>query len=85
MSIVNPSVLDLLERADSRYTLVVLASKRGRQIVNANQLLREDKDAPKPIIQDREPKPLKIAVDELDKGMLSFHRPDPTDEEMLLP
>ena len=85
MSIVSPSVLELLERADSRYTLVVLASKRGRQIVNANQLLREDKDAPKPTIQDREPKPLKIAVDELDKGMLSFHRPEPTDEEMLLP
>ena len=33
MSIVEPNVLELLEHADSRYTLVVEASKRGRQIV----------------------------------------------------
>lgn len=34
MSIVDPSVLDLLNHAESRYTLVVEASKRGREIVN---------------------------------------------------
>ena len=39
MSIVEPSVLDLLEHADSRYTLVVEAAKRGRQIVAGGQPL----------------------------------------------
>ena len=34
MSIVDPNVLELLEHAESRYTLVVEASKRGREIVN---------------------------------------------------
>ena len=34
MSIVDPSVLELLNHAESRYTLVVEASKRGREIVN---------------------------------------------------
>ena len=33
MSIVDPCVLELLKHSDSRYTLVVEASKRGRQIV----------------------------------------------------
>ena len=36
MSIVDPSVLELLNHAESRYTLVVEASKRGREIVNDN-------------------------------------------------
>lgn len=35
MSIVEPCVLELLKHADSRYTLVVEASKRGRQIIGA--------------------------------------------------
>ena len=34
MSIVDPSVLELLNHAESHYTLVVEASKRGREIVN---------------------------------------------------
>ena len=37
MSIVDPSVLELLKHADSRYTLVVEASKRGREIVSGSQ------------------------------------------------
>ena len=32
MSIVEPSVLELLNHSESRYTLVVEASKRGRQL-----------------------------------------------------
>ena len=34
MSIVDPSVLELLNHADSRYTLVVEASKRAREVVS---------------------------------------------------
>lgn len=44
MSIVEPSVLELLQHADSRYTLVVEASKRGRQIVGGAQPLIDTKD-----------------------------------------
>ena len=42
MSIVDPSVLELLNHAESRYTLVVEASKRGREIVNDNLELAFD-------------------------------------------
>ena len=41
MSIVDPSVLELLEHADSRYTLVVEASKRAREVVRARARLPE--------------------------------------------
>ena len=52
MSIVDPSVLELLNHAESRYTLVVEASKRGREIVNGAL----------PMIDADGMKPLKIAV-----------------------
>ena len=52
MSIVEPNVLELLEHADSRYTLVVEASKRGRQIVAGGQ----------PLIDAQGLKPLKTGI-----------------------
>ena len=64
MSIVEPNVLELLEHADSRYTLVVEASKRGRQIVGGAQ----------PLIDPKDRKPVSIAVEEINRGLLTYHR-----------
>ena len=50
MSIVDPSVLELLNHADSRYTLVVEASKRGREIVNG-ALPMIDAEGMKPLVR----------------------------------
>ena len=69
MSIVDPSVLELLKHADSRYTLVVEASKRGREIVSGSQ----------PMIDDKSMKPLKVAVEEINRGLLTYK--EPTEEE----
>ena len=55
MSIVEPCVLELLKHADSRYTLVVEASKRGRQIIGGS----------KPLLDNEGMKPLKTAVEEI--------------------
>lgn len=65
MSIVDPNILDLLSHADSRYSLVVEASKRGRQIVGGSQ----------PLIDNTGMKPLKTAVEEINRGMITFDRP----------
>ena len=65
MSIVEPNVLELLEHADSRYTLVVEASKRGRQIVGGSQ----------PLIDAHEMKPLKIAVEEINRDLITYDSP----------
>jgi len=71
MSIVEPNVLELLEHADSRYTLVVEAAKRGRQLVAGAQ----------PLIEDKEMKPLGIAVEEINRGLVTYDKPTNTDEE----
>jgi DNA-directed RNA polymerase subunit omega len=68
MSIVDPCVLDLLNHADSRYTLVVEASKRGREIVTGAT----------PMIDPGTMKPLKIAVEEINRGLLTY---DPVETE----
>ena len=69
MSIVDPNVLELLNHADSRYTLVVEASKRGREIVSGAM----------PMIDATGMKPLKAAVEEIHRGLLTYE--NPTDDE----
>ena len=64
MSIVDPNILELLQQSDSRYTLVVEASKRGRQIVGGSQ----------PLIDNIGMKPLKTAVEEINRGMIAYER-----------
>ena len=49
---------------DCRYTLVVEASKRARQLVDGAQ----------PLIDPKDMKPLKIAVEEINRGLLTYER-----------
>jgi len=65
MSIVEPNVLELLKHADSRYALVVEASKRAREIVSGST----------PAINAEGMKPLKAAVEEINRGLLSYEKP----------
>lgn len=71
MSIVDPCVLELLKHSDSRYTLVVEASKRGRQIVAGGQ----------PLFDSKEMKPLKTAVEEINRGLITYDRPAEEEEQ----
>ncbi len=64
MAIVNPTIVELSEKVDCRYTLVVEASKRARQLVAGGQ----------PLIAAKDMKPLKIAVDEINRGLLTYAR-----------
>lgn len=65
MSIIEPNTNELLEHADTRYTLVVEAAKRGRQIVAGSQPLFE---------ADKQLKPLKYAVNEIKRDLIEFER-----------
>ena len=64
MAIVNPTIVELSEKVDCRYTLVVEASKRARQLLAG---------APPPI-DAKDMKPLKVAVDEINRGLLTYSR-----------
>ncbi len=59
-----PSMKKLLEKADSRYTLVVLAAKRARQL-NLQSEKNEDYDATKSV---------SLAINEIDSGKIKYVR-----------
>jgi len=66
MSMTNPNILQLLEKADCRYTLVVEVSKRARQLVDGIPALIDAKD--------KENMPVSIAIDEVNRGLISYER-----------
>lgn len=66
MSMTNPNILQLLEKADCRYTLVVEVSKRARQLVDGIQPLIDAKD--------KENMPVSIAIDEVNRGLITYER-----------
>ena len=70
MATVNPTIVELSEKVDSRYTLVVEASKRARQLVDGAQ----------PLVDPKDMKPLKIAIEEINRGLLTYER-DPEEQE----
>ena len=58
--IVKPSVTELLEKVDNRYTLAVMSSKRARQIAEGAPVLTKVK----------EKSPVTLAVNEIAEGMV---------------
>lgn len=64
MPINKPAIDDLCKKVDCRYTLVVEASKRARELIGGSQ----------PQIDPKDMKPVSIAVEEIDRGLLTYHR-----------
>ena len=61
-SMINPTVSELLEKVDSKYSLVIITSRRARQLI----------DGAKPLINTDIIKPLSIAISEIDQGAVTF-------------
>jgi DNA-directed RNA polymerase subunit omega len=70
MSIVEPTIVELSEKVDCRYTLVVETAKRARQLVAGGQPLLDRKDM----------KPLKLAVEEINRGLITYARNAETED-----
>ena len=71
--IINPPIDELLEATDSKYSLVIYAAKRARQI-NAyySQLGEGLLEYVGPLVETRvQEKPLSIALREIRQGLLS--------------
>lgn len=66
MSMTDPTILQLLEKADCRYTLVVEVAKRARQLVDGVPPLIDAKD--------RENMPVSVAIDEVNRGLIAYER-----------
>ena len=61
---INPPIGQLLEKVDCRYTLAVVASKRAREIIGGAV----------PLIDTKETKPLAIAIEEINRGLITYSR-----------
>ncbi len=61
----NPSFIELAEKGDSRYTLVILTSKRARQII----------EGAVPLVNTSSKKPVSIALEEVIEGKITYTRP----------
>lgn len=61
-TMINPPIIDLLEKAGDRYSLVVVASKRAREII----------DGDGPLVDVNSAKPVTIAVNEIINDKLTF-------------
>ena len=70
---IDPPIGELLKKVDCRYTLAVEAAKRAREIIG---------DAA-PLIDTKETKPLSIAIEEINRGLITYSRNEDDEEEKL--
>jgi len=61
---IDPPIGELLKKVDCRYTLAVEASKRARELIGGAM----------PLIDTKETKPLSIAIEEINRGLITFTR-----------
>ncbi|MGH2751180.1 MAG: DNA-directed RNA polymerase subunit omega [Actinomycetota bacterium] len=75
---IEPKMETLLNDVDSKYTLVILAAKRSRQInsyfTQLGEGIGEHTPPQIPLNPDRAPKPLSIALREIAEGKISYER-----------
>ena len=65
-----PSINEIRKKADSRYTLVILAAKRARDIIDG-----------KPILSDVDiDRPVSIAAHEIAEDLITYRRPEENEE-----
>ena len=57
---------------DCRYTLAVEAAKRARELIGGSM----------PLIETKETKPLSIAIEEINRGLIGYTRGDDELEEV---
>jgi DNA-directed RNA polymerase subunit omega len=81
-TLMDPPVEELLDKVDSKFTLVALSAKRARQINSYyNQLGEGLGVVVPPQVTSVSGKPLTIAFDEIAAAKATFHRPEPGEGE----
>ena len=66
-----PSINVIKSKADSRYTIVIMAAKRARDIIDGKPSL----------VDDSIKKPVSIAANEIAMDLISYRRPDIENKE----
>jgi DNA-directed RNA polymerase subunit omega len=77
-TMMNPTIEDLLERVDSKFTLVTLAARRARQVNSYfNQLGEGLGSIVPPQVASTARKPLSISFEEIAADKITYERIDP--------
>jgi DNA-directed RNA polymerase subunit omega len=75
---IEPKIETLLERVDSKFTLITLAAKRAREIngyfSQLGEGIAEHTPPQVPLNPDRAPKALSIALEEISKELVDYER-----------
>lgn len=84
MPMIEPKIESLLERSDNQYTMVVLAARRARQIIDYQTTLGaglEEKPLP-PLLETsvKGLKPIEIAFREIVEDRVTWERPPGSEE-----
>jgi len=80
-TMMDPPVEGLLDKVDSKFTLVTLAAKRGRQINSYFNQLGDGLGAiVPPQVTSVSRKPLSIALEEVAAGKIVYVRPEDVEE-----
>lgn len=69
-TMLNPSVVDLLKKVEDRYSLVIVTSKRARQIIGG---------APE-LVTYGSKKPLTVAINEVNEGLVTYNNTNQNEE-----
>lgn len=77
-TLMDPPIEELLDKTDSKFTLVALASRRARQVNSYYNSLGEGLGVVvPPQVATASGKPLSIAFEEVAAGKAAYTRPDP--------
>ena len=80
-TMMDPPIEDLLDKVDSKFTLVTMSAKRGRQINSYfNQLGEGLGTIVPPQVASVSRKPLSIALEEIAASKITFVRPAEVEE-----
>jgi DNA-directed RNA polymerase subunit omega len=71
---ISPRIDKLLDHVDSRYSLVIVAAKRARQINNNHHQLGEGTfdDVAPPLVESRSKNYLTMALEEIAEGKIAY-------------
>ena len=70
--IVKPTVAELIEKAENRYSLVIATAKRARQISNGS----------KPMTNKEDVSPVTLAADEIEEDKVKIYNQEEWDKEL---
>ncbi len=82
-TMMDPQIEDLLERVDSKFTLVTLSARRARQINSYFNQLGEGLGAiVPPQVATVSRKPMSISLEEISADKITYHRVDHSADEV---